>query len=128
MVHHTSCASTDLYINTILKLISRTLFLSVFQVFLFYLYVCVCAHAMFLQVLSEVREVSDPWKLELQVIKSHLGFSEEVVNTPNYQVISPVPEPCFLYVEHKAVEDTYLLKILLRFCYGCSACMHHVHA
>lgn len=63
MVRHTSCASTDLYINIILKLNSRTLFLSVFQFFLFYLCVCVCMHAMFVQVLSEVREVSDAWKL-----------------------------------------------------------------
>lgn len=63
MVRHTSCASTDLYINKLLKLNSRTLFLSVFQFFLFYLCVCVCMHAMFVQVLSEVREVSDAWKL-----------------------------------------------------------------
>lgn len=63
MVRHTSCASTDLYINIILKLNSRTLFLSVFQFFLFYLCVYVCMHAMLVQVLSEVREVSDAWKL-----------------------------------------------------------------
>lgn len=86
----TSCARSNLNINIILKLLSE-----IFCFFFFNLYVHVhvyVCHAYATTFWNQ--KMSEPLKLELQVIRSHLGCSEGAVQTPNHQVISS-PEPCF---------------------------------
>lgn len=79
----THSARSNLNINIILKLLSQ----------IFFSFLCVHVHVYVCHAYATTfwsQKMSEPLKLELQVIRSHLGSSEGAVQTPNHQIISPV--------------------------------------
>lgn len=102
------CARSSLNIHILLKLLS--------EIFCFYLcvhvrvYIC---HAYATAFWSQ--NMSEPLKLELQVIRSHLGSSEGAVQPPNHQVISPVQNPVSNMLNIRCKRIPGHLKLSFRF-------------